>query len=149
MQLRIKNASRLLLAVLSTSLAGSRGLAQSTCRAADEHSARVAQDLGRTVAGLDADRVQQRVMMHLPGGEGIEIKTVTHEAVCRAALSAYEKASRGHDSKTGEPTPTPHQLYILQVDTVYVAWAPERGAGEFVPLVTLDRKYHVLAYVLH
>ena len=86
------------------------------------------------VAGLDAYRVQQRVMMHLPDGEGIEIKTVTDEAVCRAARPAYEEASGGHDSKTGEPTPTPHQLYLMQVDTVYVAWAPERGAGEFVPL---------------
>jgi hypothetical protein len=109
----------------------------------------MAQDLGRMVAGLDAVRVQQRAMMHLPAGEGIEINSVTDEAVCRAALVAYEEHTRSHDSRTGEPTPAPHRLYLLRVDTVYVVWAPERGAGEFTSLLTLDRQYRVLASVLH
>ena len=141
--------TRCLLTILSTCLVASRGLAQSTCLPGDDYTARAAQDLGRMVAGLDAHRTQQRVMMHLPGGQDVEIKTVTDEAICRAALVAYEEATRSHDSRTGEPRLAPRQLYLLQVDTVYVGWAPERGVGEFVPFVTLDRRYRVLASGLH
>ena len=80
---------------------------------------------------------------------GVQIELVSDEPVCRAALAAYEAATRGYDRATGEWLPAPHQLYLLRVDTVYVAWAPERRAGEFGKVLTLDREYRVLAGVLH
>ena len=85
----------------------------------------------------------------MPSGTGLQIDLVRDEPVCRAALAAYEAATRGYDRVTREWLPAPQQLYLLRVDTVYVAWAPERSAGEFSQVVTLDREYRVLASVLH
>ena len=126
----------------------SPAIAQSTCRPADAGSTRVAQDLSRAVAGTDEHSIQRRAVQHLPRGTGVQVELVNDESICTAALAAYEAITRSYDRATGEWSPAPHQLYLLRVDTVYVAWAPERSAGEFGQVVTLDRDYRVLASVL-
>jgi hypothetical protein len=127
----------------------SPGLAQSPCRPADAGAARVAQDLRRAVVGSAPHRIEQREAQHLPGGPEVQLEFVADAAVCRAALESYEAVTRSYDRVTGQWSPPPRQLYLLRVGTVYVAWAPERGAGEFGLLVTLDREYRALANVMH
>jgi hypothetical protein len=118
--------------------------AQSSCRPADETSARMLQWVKNIATATGPHAAERRTMTKIPQVSASQVTYVTSSTVCNKALSPYNAETVMQDATTGTPVSPSGQLYVVKAGTVYVVWDPVKSAGSYATYVTLDSKYKVL-----
>lgn len=112
--------------------AGAQG--SQKCRPADPRSSNMISGIKRFVSSTDPKTVYQRdSIMHLPVVSTSQISLVTDERVCAKVVDAYLTVPNGY---------TPVNVYVVKMGSKgYVAYDPDRIAGEFTVVFVFSTKY--------
>lgn len=118
--------------------------AQSSCRPADQTSARMLQWVKNIATGTGPHAAELRTLTKIPQVTASQVTYVTSSTVCNKALNPYNTETVMQDAATGTPVSPSGQIYVVKAGTIYVVWDPVKSAGSYATYVTLDSKYKVL-----
>jgi len=129
---------RTLAAMVVAAFSATPAVAQSVqrCRAADNTSARLIEELKARITATDPEQVADRdTLFKIPVVNVNQISLVTDEATCLKAANAY-------GSQPGSTTPT--RVYVVKLGSKgYAALDPDQPAGEFRVVMILSTKLAV------
>jgi hypothetical protein len=109
---------------------------QSSCRGPDNYSALVMSELRDVMHPALAADTAFRSMAGLPRVPDTTIALVTDSPTCARAVAAYNQI---------DTTQHASSMYVIQVDTVYVAFNPDAKAGEWLVNYVFDSAFRYIS----
>ena len=131
---------RLSLAVVLGLVCGASQIS-AQCKPADAKTAnmiRYMKKLATATIPADSESVGIRTTYQIPAAAASQVSLVTTTKTCQSALAAFKTAAP-------DVTPSPTNVYVVAVGSVYVVWATRVGSSEWTPHVVFDSKFRVLS----
>jgi hypothetical protein len=112
------------------------GQSSQPCRPAEARVTRLKSWVTRVATGSDSIDIANRARYHIPATTAGSIAFVTDSSTCQQAINAYA-------TSVGDTTAT-RRVYLLRVDTTYVALDPETRGGEWKVAMVMSSVFAVL-----
>lgn len=128
------------LAVLAGIMCGGSAIS-AQCRAADAQTAnmiRYMRQLATAAVPADSESVGIRTAYRLPAVVANQVSLVTTKKTCQSALAAFKTA-------VSQLMPSPTNIYVVAVGSVYVVWASRPASTEWTQHIVLNSKFKVLS----